>query len=242
MAHTEERKQFAAEVCPMVEETYFCVEKFHPHDQCVEDLLNGQQAKNCPTITVHIEEPIAEQVTREMVLILPTKPEKVIAKCESDRYFEINQSILVKIPETCEIQINEKKFYNDVKITKGKPLILPTTELPIVNNSKVLMTPNIAKINLEEIYKLKDMANQLVPPAGPLYTTTQNETPYIIVGILLTVIVLVIFKYRSKLMKLLRTNRRRKPKKIEDTEPIDSIDLHQFHQSTSKINSVIFDA
>lgn len=64
LAHTQTRRQFAAEICPSIEETYFCVGEFHPNDQCVEDLLDNRSMNNCTALKVNIEEPIVEQITR----------------------------------------------------------------------------------------------------------------------------------------------------------------------------------
>lgn len=198
LALSERRKQFSTEACPVIEDVYFCLEEFHPDDQCVIELLETNQINNCPTMKINIEDPISEQITQELVLILPSKPIKLIAKCETDHQFQINESILVKIPVNCEIEVNQKKFFNDVKIQDGKPLILPEIKLTGINTTKTLILPNITKINFDEIYKLKDMANQLIPPIE-LTTNNQSSILNILISICFILIIVLIIIRRKKI-------------------------------------------
>ena len=236
LAHKRTQSQFSTHTCPVVEDTYFCVEEFHPRDQCTEHLLDGQQVDNCQTLKLQLEEPIIEQITQETVLILPTKPVKLLAKCSTDQYIQITQSVLVTIPETCEIQISEKKFVNDVQIRNGKPLILPEIKLPTSNTTHIWKTPNITKINLEEIYRLKDISNQLMP----LNQTNQIFNPsswwfYGILGLCIAFAILNAVTYRSTLQTYWKLLCKKKENPSINNEA---------NQSTnhSKKHSVIFES
>lgn len=217
LAHKRNQVQFSSQPCPVIEETYFCIEEFHPRDQCTEDLLHGLPVNNCPTLIVNLEEPVVEQITQELVIILPTKQEKLLTKCSTDQFVQITQSVMVKIPETCEIQINDKKFVNDVKLYQGKPLILPDIKLPNLNTTQIWTAPNITKINLEELYHLKDIANHLTPVDLSNQAQNTNWLLVITIGLSIVLVITIALLYRGRFQALWRLVSKKETRNPEAT-------------------------
>lgn len=227
LARKEEKIQFEETACPSLEEVYYCTEDFHPNDRCTLQLLEGSSFDSCPILEVNTQETITEQVTQEEILVIPMKKERLFSKCNTDQFLEITLPTLVKVPKTCQIQIGTKKFINDIRFKQGKPLILPDININNLNSSVVYKTPNLTKLNFEDIYRLNDMANQLSP------ITAINEAPdsstiigYIILCVAILLSVSLLWRYKTQIgpiSKLL--NRRKANKKIEETNtsPINSI-------------------
>lgn len=227
LARKEEKIQFEEAACPSLEEVYYCNEDFHPNDHCTLQLLEGSSFDSCPILEVNTQEAIAEQITQEEILVIPMKKERLFSKCNTDQFLEISLPTLVKVPKTCQIQIGTKKFINDIRFKQGKPLILPDINISHFNSSVVYRTPNLTKLNFEDIYRLNDMANQLSP------ITAVNEAPdsstiigYIILCVAILLSLFLLWKYKTQfgpISKLLK--RRKADKKIEETNtsPINSI-------------------
>lgn len=164
LAQKNKEIQFEESTCPSIEETHYCKESFHPIDECTIQIMESSSTTTgCQIIETRINQSVFEQITQEEVLVLPSQKERVLAQCKTNQYLEIEHPSLIKIPKSCHIETRNKKFVNDVNILPGKPLILPPlsiTDIKAINSYK---TPNYTKINFEEIYRLKDMANQLLP-------------------------------------------------------------------------------
>lgn len=215
MARANQEVQFEESDCPLLEDTYYCNEVFHPQDDCIIQVMDGLKANSCQILQIHLQEPIIEQITTEEILIIPHKKERILAQCKMDQYIDLEAPTLVKIPKECQIRIGIKTFTNDIKINHGKPLILP--ELYIANftsNIKILKTQNLSKINFDEIYKLKDMANQLSPVQE--VEDEPSQYPSIIIGILaicLLVIVVITIRRQTTIFKYF------KKKPVPDPKP-----------------------
>lgn len=138
LAQEEVRNHHTSQPCPKIEDTNYCNEEFHPQDECINELLKGNPINNCPTFNINLVEPIVEQVTQELVLVLLTEPAQLISKCSTDQYHLLETSTLVKIPESCESQINGKKFLNNMNITNGKTIYLAESHNTSNNNNEVL--------------------------------------------------------------------------------------------------------
>lgn len=218
LAQTFKEVQFEENTCPSLEETYYCPEQFHPPDSCTLQLIKSTSTTGCQILEINVEESILEQVTPKEVLILPTRKEKIFAQCKTDQYLEIEVPTLIKIPIHCSIEANNKKFIHDVKLQQGKPLLLPTVEIAKINTTRLYQTPNYTKINFEEIYRLKDLTNQLTPIQeidGPII-----ESSTIISIVTLSIIVIVLFVIIRK-KQIILNYLRRKSNQSKKSEDID---------------------
>ncbi|KAL1490068.1 hypothetical protein ABEB36_012812 [Hypothenemus hampei] len=65
--------------------------------------------------------------------------------------------------DQCEVEIDGRKFSNNINVQETRPLILPEVKLKNLKSSKILVTPNLTKINLEDIYRLREANNQYFP-------------------------------------------------------------------------------
>ncbi|XP_056641536.1 uncharacterized protein LOC130448273 [Diorhabda sublineata] len=119
LARTQNETQSEKEECPPLEGTYYCRQNFVQRDNCTLSLLEGNTLDDCQILEVNIEETIIQQVTTKEVLIMPIQQEKILSKCQSDRYLEIEEPSLVKIPENCELWINNQRYINDDEISYG---------------------------------------------------------------------------------------------------------------------------
>ncbi|KAL1488558.1 hypothetical protein ABEB36_015021 [Hypothenemus hampei] len=174
----------------MLEKTYFCQQQFQPHDECLEQLLNSPTADllNCPIGKVNAAESIVEQISRKTVLILPTRPERMARCADSQHHLKINRSTLVQMHNQCDVEIDGRKFSNNINIQETRPLILPEVKLENLKSSKVLVTPNLTKINLEDIVTIRVVivTSQLSDRRDPCeliehqidYTSLQNQKSY----------------------------------------------------------------
>lgn len=212
LARTKEETQFEETLCPSLEEKYYCIENFHPSDNCTLQLLEGFPLTDCPVLEVNTKEPIMEQITQEEILIIPFKEEKILSKCYKDQYIKIHAPTLLKVPKNCQVQIGSKVFINDLQIKQGKPFILPEIDM---QNHKTLIsykTPNLTKLNFEDMYRLKDMANQLshITLANQPITTSQ-WIGHVIIGITVaTLLLALIWKYKPNMIAISRKLRRKK--------------------------------
>ncbi|KAL1487664.1 hypothetical protein ABEB36_015641 [Hypothenemus hampei] len=180
--------QYTEEVCPMVEKTYFCQQQFQPRDECLEQLLNTSTPDllNCPIFKVNAAESIAEQISRKTVLILPTRPKRMMARCaDNQEYLEINRSTLVQMHDQCET----------------RPLILPEVKLENLKSSKILVTPNLTKIELEDIYRLREANNQYFP-IDQLESQTRGTWPSYVLGLCFILTIILVATQWKKFRQL----------------------------------------
>lgn len=223
-------RQFVAKPCPAIEDTFYCLEKFHSRDQCLENILDNLPIDSCVIAKIHVDEPIIEEISRGLILVLPTKPVGIKTKCQTDQHLKVYQSTLLSIPETCEALINNKLFVNDARVQKGKPLILPAMQLPTFSDgtSQIFETPHLSKIQFDEINDLKRMANQL-KSIDDASEPSSFDQPTFWVPIVLCILVamVLIITQKEKILRILR-----KSKKQSNDQSIDP----------SKTQSVLFEA
>lgn len=224
LARTERRTQFEENQCPKLEDTFYCLEQYHPQDNCTIQLINGDQPDYCQTISMNIEEPIIEQVTQEDVLVMPQKKEKLFSKCQTDKYLEIEGPTLLKIPRKCEIEINKRKYLNNIEHRRGKPIILPKISIGDVNSTVLFKTPNLSRISFDEIRELTNAARQLSPLATENIPVPVTHYYVLVAAILVGIALWISRKYIFKLIRTLR-----EPTPEEDHE-----------QGEVQNNSVIF--
>jgi hypothetical protein len=163
LAQTNNENQFEESTCPSIEETHYCTKSFHPIDECTIQIMESTSTTGCQIIETQINQSIFEQITQEEVLVLPSQKERVLAQCKTNQYLEIEHPSLIKIPRSCHIETKNEKFVNNIEILPGKPLILPPLKIAGIRAISLYKTSNYTKINFEEIYRLKDMVNQLSP-------------------------------------------------------------------------------
>lgn len=219
------RNQFEESICPKLEDTFYCIEDFHPEDRCTLQLIEDQSIENCDTLNINVQEAVVQQITQNEVLILPNGKDRIFSKCKIDQYIEIDKPSLIKIPEKCEIEINNKKYFNDVQIDEGKPLILPSIKFEQINTLNNYETINISRINMEEIYQLRKMANQLIPVWEE--SLAEKSTPIIsIILFVMVILTLVFVLYKKKifnpilarLKKTAPTNEENQPEEVQPKE------------------------
>ncbi|KAL1494423.1 hypothetical protein ABEB36_010022 [Hypothenemus hampei] len=119
--------KIAEEVCPIIEKHYICTEKLKFDDGCMEQLLNKTKLEllTGPIFKLPTKKPIIEQISQELVFILPQQIEEIFAQCKTDQqYIEINRSVLVTIPDECIIEINKTRFANNLNVEEVQPIIL----------------------------------------------------------------------------------------------------------------------
>lgn len=220
LAQENNHHQFNEDTCPFLEDAYYCEENFFSQDPCTVQLLSGH-FDNCTVIKIQMEESIIEQITKEEILILPIKEETIFSQCQTDQYMKIDNPTLVKIPQNCKVKVNSKTFFNDIRIQRGKPLILPEVSFENIPSLKMYSTPNLTKINFEDIYKLKDMVNQLSPIEDneePI--NTSNIIDIIIIIFISCIIIYFLMKKSRSIKKLNSFCQKKKEAKIEELKPI----------------------
>lgn len=218
LAQSTSKIQFKDEACPLLENTYFCIENQIPEDNCTVQLIKNQSTKNCRKVQLSSEESIIEQITQDQILIIPTRKEEIFSKCRTDQYIEIKSPMLIKLPKSCQITFNNKKFFNDVKIQQGKPLILPKLDIGNLGTIPEYEIPKFEKINLQEIYKISNLAKRLTP----IQFSNSNQYPQIFGGlsIAITIILLVLIFMKPIFKKMQnfcnRPNQREQPPDEEE--------------------------
>lgn len=133
---------------------------------------------------------------------------------------EIKSPTLVTIPDGCHLETKTKKFINDVKIRYGKPLILPPLKIEKIQSSHVYQMPKYTKLNVQEIYRLKDMASQLVPVREINQSFESHVTLPIVIGCVAAVIIWFLFKKRRTLFST--CNKNNSPNQSIEMEEIDN--------------------
>lgn len=228
LAREQKETQFEKEECPALENCYYCQQNFIPRDNCTLNLLEGHIPQNCHILEVNVQEMIVQQVTTDEVLIIPAKAQQILSKCKSNRYLEVVNPILIKIPKTCEIWANEQKYINDIQLTQGKPFILPKFQTDHIHTSGHYQRSNITKIDFDSLYEINEISRKLKPIQES--SNTQMDTPIFgtILGLLITgLIVVAILKFKNKIPKC-------RKKKIEKTEEIPM-------EAHSKSHSILFE-
>lgn len=233
MARKQRSIQFEKDECPLLEETYYCKQNLIPQDNCTLQLLEGNTPSYCHVSEVYLLEPIAEQISTDEVLVIPTKTEKLFSRCKSDRYISIVSPVLIKIPKNCEIWAKSSKFVNDVQLTKGKPFILPKIHIDEMLPSQHYQISNITKMDFEELYKINQIARQLKPIHINTSNTVSHSVFWSTFSLLTTLLTaIVILKYKQKL-RCKKTNENSSD--LEENPPENSTNMK------SKNHSILFD-
>uniref|UniRef100_A0AAR5P592 Uncharacterized protein n=1 Tax=Dendroctonus ponderosae TaxID=77166 RepID=A0AAR5P592_DENPD len=141
----------------------------------------------------------------------------MLSKCHTDQYYQINESMLITIPDGCQIEINNKIFSNEVKIQDGKPLLLPAVILAAFNSTKVLEPQNITEINFDEIHQLQNMANYVVPHIGYNPDSTQNYWSWILF-VMIVVVFFTTLAYKKKTPRSFWRSWRTNRKEVQEEE------------------------
>lgn len=235
LARGPSETQAQREECALLESIYYCLYNFVPNDNCTLQLLEGKPPRNCYVTDIRLQESIIEQITKREILIIPLKTERVFSKCYKDQYFDIETPSLIKIPESCEISVNNNKFVNNYEIQHGKPLILPKFVTEEVTNPGNYQRPNVSKLDFDNLHEINEIAKQLTPVHEN--TQTHDNTPIFgwlsgVTVILLLVVVAVTFKKKANCTK-------KKPQmKKEEPQEEGPIELQSI--PTAKTRSVIF--
>lgn len=229
LARKQETTQFENEECPSLEATYYCHQDYIPQDNCTIRLLNGNPPVDCHVLEVNVLETISEQITDDEVLIIPSKEEKIVSKCKSDQYIQIASPTLFKIPQDCEIWTGPKKFVNNVRLTKGKPFILPKLHTEAIKTSKNYQTSNITKLDFDGLLALNHISSQL----KPIQEVESNFSNFSVIWSIFSILILfsiifIIIKYKVKILSFCNK------KKTEDPEG-------KAADPDSKMSSVLFE-
>ncbi|KAL1493645.1 hypothetical protein ABEB36_009344 [Hypothenemus hampei] len=213
--------QYTEEVCPIVEKTYFCQRQFQPRDECLEQLLNTSTPDllNCPIFKVNAAESIVEQISRKTVLILPTRPKRMMTRCaDNQQYVEINRSTLVQMHDQCEVEIDGRKFSNNINVQETRPLILPEVKLENLKSSKILVTLNLTKIDLEDIYRLREANNQYFP-IDQLENQTRGTWPSYVLGLCFILAIILVATQWKKFRQLKLACQKKSDTNIQSSGP-----------------------
>lgn len=144
------------ENCPEIENFYYCKQQMLQKNQpCLADLI--KHGKNhCQGIKVELTETNIQQISSHQVMIIPTEPVVIQAKCETDGIYKISKPSVISLLN-CVIEINHKIFRSEE--TYHEELIF---ELPILNfNLTPEETHTIRIKNIEHIQHLENLARNL---------------------------------------------------------------------------------
>jgi len=230
VAQTQNNLQYEKDTCPEIEGIFYCKEVFHEEDGCTTQLIKNLPATSCQFSNLHLKQPLVEQITKNEVLVIPEQKVQIFAKCGSDKYLSLNAPTLITIPHPCEVSIGTRKFINDVRITQGKPLILPELHLDSTVLPTRYLAMNINTVDFKEVYHLKDLASQLTP----IQEIHEVSSPtFMIISIVVSclIIILLMLLYRSQLISYvkLRCQKKKMPHPEAIQPPVELQDIKQTH-------------
>lgn len=202
-----EEHYFLHEACHNVEE--YCI-YFNQNPvilpSCIPQLLRGNQIGNCSVITINnIKKTLIEPVNDANVIIIPAEKEKIAKLCPHQEYVEINQPHLIKIPNGCQIKVNNYTFQNIGANIESKQIeLLPVkTQIQLSSRNSPLVLQDVHTDRLSDIVKSAQNIHISDLESVEIKDTSNNIILYITLTIVVILCLFVLWRYCLKNKKQL---------------------------------------
>lgn len=206
---------FHNEPCKNFGSINFCDKLVHLNlieDQCIPNLIQNENSKNCKLLPVKINSKIfIEVIDEQHSLVISKNTQKIHTNCGNNVL--IKGSNLLTLPQNCYIQINNEFFMNYQQSKLEIPILIPD-----VHNYEKIKIENykpieLDKINLKEIHKLsmdaQENPNEILNISDNLIK--YSFAPIYVILILIIIIYVInkrkdVSKYCFKEKELTETN------------------------------------
>lgn len=192
--------QYDDEECRKIEDTYICQNKLVPNDEdCITQLIQKTNASRCQLVPIRMKQPLIEQISKNYILVIPhDQPVKAKKICNSNGFLAIDQASLVKLPEGCQMLMNNNIFSTKENLLNGEPFSLPEVNfinMPIYNKTNTLI--HVDDVNLDSIAQLHKQASLLQPSITPAPIPVHHITSMFVIILIVLAVVVIYFIIRK---------------------------------------------
>lgn len=160
--YSQNETQISKELCPMVEDTYYCPADFITNDACTTSIMQNQAPDSCLQYKVKLEQTMVQRIDNN-IIIIPVSQETLSTSCSIDETHILKEPTLVKVTEDCTINIKGQKYsFSKIKRPQ-KLLILPKVETPILPGEEDIKPIRIKKPDFQSLQELKHEVRHLDP-------------------------------------------------------------------------------
>lgn len=150
--------QYQEELCEKIEDTFYCHNHLQAEEDCIVSIILKNEAKNCSTVSVHVEKMIANQISPQNILLTTPSYTIITEGCSIEKHQELQPgSYLITIPEKCHYTINQEQFSSENENLSPVTII----ELPSLDVSKLRGRSNKIKLNSMDIEELSHLAKKM---------------------------------------------------------------------------------
>lgn len=146
-----------SEICPEIENWYFCLKsKLQRHQPCLAELIKTGK-NSCPQTKIYYSETTATQIHSNSVLVVPARKTNIKTSCDTEGIYEATKPCLISLG-TCKIFIDEEVFQSEQTTHEEFVFQLPPIETnqPEVNSEQE--TLHLKKVSLKEINQIKTLS------------------------------------------------------------------------------------
>ncbi|KAJ8915867.1 hypothetical protein NQ315_015478 [Exocentrus adspersus] len=194
---------YQEELCEEIENTFYCHNQLQSEEDCIVNIIIRNAAKNCSTVSVHLENIVTNQVSPQNILLTTPINTIITEFCAIKNHQELKpKSYLLTIPEKCYYVINQDKF----SLENGNFAPVTIIQLPSLNISAVKQRPHMIKLNKMNVEDLSHLTkkmnhNEIVLPSEP---DVAASLPLWLIMVICSIVCLLIYfgvrcYYRTRL-------------------------------------------